>query len=557
MEAAGLIRGSVPAEDFLKFKYQIDIDGNSNSWPGLYHKLLTGSPVLKVASPNGYRQWYYDRLKPWINYVPVQADMSDLAQKIEWLRTNDDQARAIGEAGLALARSLDYERELTLAHRTIRAAFRDLRDAPELEIEFGADREEDETLTQGWDEPENRCVWALDCHSLITLPRPILAVDYELTLDLEPNLHAPNVQAQRIVVAVNGVVVADAVLSQRESVLCEISRNIIENHSSLSILILHPDGFAPSAYLPIRDDRIKSVAIRALSIIRKVRARNGAVVNGETLMRTTETMTHSVASLTKHAEIMRSLYGRDVWAGQVASHTSEELVQGWNGIHPCFRRLLLEAPEKTFIDVGVWKGQSTIFVATLIRELGLDGCVISVDTFLGSVEHWACDGELFVRRVGMPNLYEIFCSNVLSHGVADLVVPMPQNATAAAQILRQRHILAGVIHIDASHEYEDVVRDLAEYWPLVVPGGFLVGDDYHPSWPGVVRAADEFAAQNLHSAADRSGEGTYFKRAADLPSLHKRLCRKYWCEERLYLTSVLENVEQDLRARSGLYALPI
>ena len=87
-------------------------------------EFLTGSPVLKVASPRAFRQWYYDRLKPWINYVPVQSDMSDLVDKINWLRTHDSDAHAIGQAGLELAKSLDYQRELDKARHTIRAGFR-------------------------------------------------------------------------------------------------------------------------------------------------------------------------------------------------------------------------------------------------------------------------------------------------------------------------------------------------------------------------------------------------------------------------------------------------
>ncbi len=54
---SGLIREYVPATEFNKYKYQIDIDGNTNSWPGLFTKLLTGSPVIKIASPFGFRQW--------------------------------------------------------------------------------------------------------------------------------------------------------------------------------------------------------------------------------------------------------------------------------------------------------------------------------------------------------------------------------------------------------------------------------------------------------------------------------------------------------------------
>jgi len=122
--AHGLIRDSVPFEAFAQYKYQIDIDGNSNSWPGLFQKLLTGNPVLKVASPHGYRQWYYHLLEPWINFVPVRADMADLVEKIQWLKANDHVAKSIGEAGRSLAMSLDMPSELIRANRTILAAFR-------------------------------------------------------------------------------------------------------------------------------------------------------------------------------------------------------------------------------------------------------------------------------------------------------------------------------------------------------------------------------------------------------------------------------------------------
>jgi tetratricopeptide (TPR) repeat protein len=122
LRAADLIRPYVPVRDFDRVKYHIDIDGNTNSWPGLFQKLLTGSPVIKVASPRGFRQWYYDDLKPWRNYVPVSSDMGDLIEKVEWLRDHDHIARQIGEGGRALAASLTYEREMNRAVSVIRGA---------------------------------------------------------------------------------------------------------------------------------------------------------------------------------------------------------------------------------------------------------------------------------------------------------------------------------------------------------------------------------------------------------------------------------------------------
>jgi tetratricopeptide (TPR) repeat protein len=122
IKAAGIMRPFVKSTDFMSFKYQIDIDGNTNAWAGLFQKLYTGSPVLKVASPCGFQQWYYDELKPWWNYVPVAADMQDLRERIIWLRSHDEQARLIGERGRALAASMTHARELVRIGPTISAA---------------------------------------------------------------------------------------------------------------------------------------------------------------------------------------------------------------------------------------------------------------------------------------------------------------------------------------------------------------------------------------------------------------------------------------------------
>jgi hypothetical protein len=75
------------------------------------------------------------------------------------------------------------------------------------------------------------------------------------------------------------------------------------------------------------------------------------------------------------------------------------------------------------------------------------------------------------------------------------VVPLPQTSTTAALLLGKLGIRAGMVHIDASHEYDDVIRDVRMYWDLLLPGGYLVGDDYDPFWAGVVRAANEFSAE--------------------------------------------------------------
>jgi len=121
---SGLMREFVSWQEWNRYKYHIDIDGNSSPWSNLFQRLLTGSPVLKVESSRGLTQWYYDELRPWQNYVPIASDMSDLIDKVKWLGRNDRTAQEIGRRGLELAELLSYERELNRSIPVISAAFR-------------------------------------------------------------------------------------------------------------------------------------------------------------------------------------------------------------------------------------------------------------------------------------------------------------------------------------------------------------------------------------------------------------------------------------------------
>ena len=95
-----------PVTDFAYHRFAIDIDGHANAW-GLLEKLILGCCVLKVASP--YEQWFYPRLHAWEHYVPVSADLSDLADAIEWCRAHDARCQWIAATGQRLARSLHFQ----------------------------------------------------------------------------------------------------------------------------------------------------------------------------------------------------------------------------------------------------------------------------------------------------------------------------------------------------------------------------------------------------------------------------------------------------------------
>lgn len=100
-------KGIDPRKEFLshkkqmRYKYLIDIDGHTCTYPGLQWKMLSNSTVIKQETKN--KMWFFYNMKPWIHYVPVKEDMSDLLQKILWCKENDKQAQKIAEQGRELA----------------------------------------------------------------------------------------------------------------------------------------------------------------------------------------------------------------------------------------------------------------------------------------------------------------------------------------------------------------------------------------------------------------------------------------------------------------------
>ena len=89
-----------PAES-VRFRYLVDVDGNSSSWSRLRWLLRSGSLVLKQSSD--FVQWYYRWLEPRRDYLPIAHDLADLAVTVAWARAHDAAARAIAQAGQRFA----------------------------------------------------------------------------------------------------------------------------------------------------------------------------------------------------------------------------------------------------------------------------------------------------------------------------------------------------------------------------------------------------------------------------------------------------------------------
>ena len=74
------------------YKYIINAPGHVAAFR-LSIELNMGSVVLLVDSP--WKLWYSNLLVPYVHYVPVKADLSDIIDQVKWCREHDDKCQEI------------------------------------------------------------------------------------------------------------------------------------------------------------------------------------------------------------------------------------------------------------------------------------------------------------------------------------------------------------------------------------------------------------------------------------------------------------------------------
>ncbi|KAG7440347.1 uncharacterized protein BT62DRAFT_1080961 [Guyanagaster necrorhizus] len=85
-----------------RYKYIFDVDGNA--WSGRFKRLMSSHALIFKSTI--YPEWFTDRLMPWVHYIPIQVDYSDLWDTLVFFHgdlkgdnNHDDLARKIASAG--------------------------------------------------------------------------------------------------------------------------------------------------------------------------------------------------------------------------------------------------------------------------------------------------------------------------------------------------------------------------------------------------------------------------------------------------------------------------
>jgi hypothetical protein len=174
-----------------------------------------------------------------------------------------------------------------------------------------------------------------------------------------------------------------------------------------------------------------------------------------------------------------------------------EDVPGWIGCAEDIYQLVFKELNDgdSIVEIGTFFGQSTIFMASLIKESGKKIKFDTIDSL------WQIDAD--VRRGDHPKSFydyrfseqlkdipidELIKSHYRLCGVDEYINLMIGDSRWLWKWYEEESLQ--FVYIDGDHNYEIVKLDVDNWWSRVKVGGYLGGDDID-AYPSVLRAMNE------------------------------------------------------------------
>ena len=137
------------------------------------------------------------------------------------------------------------------------------------------------------------------------------------------------------------------------------------------------------------------------------------------------------------------------------------------------------------LEIGSWKGRSTVALGLGSRSNKNKPRILSVDPFTGSREHQESGLEI--------NTFPEYIANIKKNGLTDIVTPMKMTSAEAITQYKGR---IGLLFIDGSHEYEDVKFDFLNWRKFTRRGDYIAIHD--SNWPGPKQVIKENVFSNKY-----------------------------------------------------------
>jgi len=92
-----LKKSSTPETKIFEFKYVLNIEGND--WSSSFPRVLYSWSCPFHPYPFSAENVFFRDLKPWVHFVPLYLNGSDLLEKLQYCRANENICKQIGENG--------------------------------------------------------------------------------------------------------------------------------------------------------------------------------------------------------------------------------------------------------------------------------------------------------------------------------------------------------------------------------------------------------------------------------------------------------------------------
>lgn len=136
-------------------------------------------------------------------------------------------------------------------------------------------------------------------------------------------------------------------------------------------------------------------------------------------------------------------------------------------------------------EVGVLKGEFSMLIFNILHPKAL----FLIDPFETRNEKIYDDGHL----VAYSNQFDKEYVKHKFRNEVETVSIIETYSVIAAPTLADGSF--DFIYIDASHLYQDVLDDLRAFYPKIKKGGCIAGHDYGLTFPGVIKAVNEFCKE--------------------------------------------------------------
>lgn len=164
-------------------------------------------------------------------------------------------------------------------------------------------------------------------------------------------------------------------------------------------------------------------------------------------------------------------------------------VEGWFNYPDMFAYAVETAPQEGhFVEIGTWKGQSSAFLAVELINSGKKIKLDCIDNFTGSVIE---PGQMYDRDNQAGRLMEVFTNNMKP--VEGHYTAIQGDSSESASLYEDESL--DFVFIDASHDYESILKDIKAWFPKVKVGGLFAGHDFADPYPGIQKAVRDLLAK--------------------------------------------------------------